>query len=143
MASRGSQVSGCTRRYPRPVEAEPSGLQGTARPYTAAERLTQLRTFAAACRSASILFGDHHVHDMARAFASLCEEADRLLADGFANADLRELGAAIPERVPWMHPKYLDFDAPREPWQEALANYVQTAERLALELRALASFDGE
>lgn len=118
-------------------------MQGEAYPYTATERRTQLRNFADACRSASALFGENHVDDLARAFASLCKEAERLIADGFSDADLREVGRSIPDRVPWMHPKSLDYNAPREPWQEAATNHVETAERCALELRALATYGSQ
>jgi hypothetical protein len=122
------------------VDAESSGVQGDAYPYSDGDRRAQLRTFADACSSASSLFSEHAAEDLARVYASLAREAERLLGDGFIDSDLRELGQSVPGRVPWMHPKYADFNASREPWQDEVADSVEAAERAALELRAVATY---
>lgn len=96
---------------------------------------------AEACAGAGDLFGQHGPQDWGRAYRSVAAEARRLMVEDFGNEDLRELAVSVPGRLPWMHPKYADYNAPRQPWQEEAAQYVADAERLALELRSVAFYD--
>ncbi len=69
-------------------------------------------------RRAGALFSEHGPQDWGLAYRSVAEGARRLLDSEFRDHDLRELAAAVPGRLPWMHPKYADYNLPREPWQE-------------------------
>jgi hypothetical protein len=105
-------------------------------PYTHADRQAQLRTFIEACRCAASTFAEHGSQDLGRGYASLAEAGSGLIAHGFTDSELNALARSIPERLPWMHPKYLDYNALRQAWQEAAVRYVDQAETAALELRA-------
>jgi hypothetical protein len=41
--------------------------------------------------------------------------------------------------VDWLNPKAVDFNGPREPWQEDIAKIHARAAQLALDLRAAAT----
>jgi hypothetical protein len=117
-------------------------VQGVVRMYSLCDRVTQLRAFEDACAGAGALFSEHGPQDWGRAYTSVAHEVRRLLDGGFTEQDLREAAEAVPGRLPWLHPKYADYNAPREPWQDEVAVHVEVADRLALALRAVGAYDG-
>ena len=117
-------------------------MQGEPTPYSHEDRLQQLQALATASEAAAGLFLEYGPTDLGKVFASLAEGAKRLRVEGFADADLHALGLAVPERLPWMHPKDLDYTSPRQVWQEAAAESVERVERAALDLRTVAVYDG-
>lgn len=88
------------------------------------------------------MFTEHGPRDWERAYASVADGARHLLDDDFTKADLRHLAMSIPARLPWLHPKYPDYNYVPEPWQEEAARYVEKVHRFALELRAVGTYDG-
>ncbi len=101
-----------------------------------------MRAFADACARTAALFREHGPQDWGVAYASVADGAQHLLGSEFNQQDLRALAEAVPGRLPWMHPKYADYNLPREPWQEEAAQHVRRAEELALSLRAVGTYDG-
>jgi hypothetical protein len=69
------------------------------------------------------------------------------MVEDSGDGELRELALSVSiradaeRRLPWMHSKYADYNAPRQPWQDAAARYAADAERLALALRSVAFYD--
>jgi hypothetical protein len=75
----------------------------------------------------------------AELFRARAITASRLLAEGWTQADLNELGGEFPDGAWWLNPKALDYDAPREAWQNDVAILHEYARMAALDLRAIAT----
>jgi hypothetical protein len=69
-------------------------------------------------------------------------EARRLLDAGFEQSELNALTTEFPTPE-WLDPKYLDYNAPRDDWQELAAPIHSRARLIVTELRTVATFDAE
>lgn len=114
---------------------------GEPRYYTHDDRIRQLRDLAKASRRAGPLFIENGYGEVGQAYLDLADAADAIVVDGFDQDNLRALANVEPPLPNWLHPKALDYDASRPPWQDAVADLVPQIQRLQLELRALATYD--
>jgi hypothetical protein len=86
--------------------------------WTARERETQLTRLERLCSRMADLFAVNSNPRASELFRTRADMAHRLLAEGYAQVDLNELGGSFPAGVHWLHPKSPDYNAPRAPWQE-------------------------
>lgn len=106
--------------------------------FTAAQRTTQLREFSELCLQMAEAFALHDPR-LAGVFRSLNERASTLLDQGWRQGDLTALGADYPTPpTDWLSPKSLDYNGPRERWQDDVAEWYGRGRALALDLRAIA-----
>ncbi len=73
-------------------------------------------------------------------FRERAERAESLLATGFDQADLNLLAGQFPMGAWWLNPKAQDYDAPREPWQDDVADLHHRGSALARELRSIGTY---
>jgi hypothetical protein len=107
--------------------------------FTNEDREAQLADLESLCGRMSDAFaanGDPRAAELLRAKSV---HAAQLLAEGYSQADLNELGGEFPEGAWWLHPKALDYDNPREPWQDEVAMWHELARSTAGDLRAIAT----
>ena len=109
--------------------------------YSDDERRHQLTQLAGLCSTISQALRAHGETWPASKFEERAELANRLVAAGWNRDSLTEASAQFPSGPGWLNPKGVDFGAPREPWQEEVAALHAQAARLALELRAVATYD--
>lgn len=114
---------------------------GQWRKYGDDERRRQVEELAKLCWSLAEILRAHGEEWPASMFAERAQAADRLIADGWDQAALTDLGARFPEGVEWLNPKAVDYGAARQPWQEEVAAIHAKARRLALDVRAVATFE--
>lgn len=114
---------------------------GNPRHYTREDRVHQLTHPVQACRRAGQLFVENGYREVGETYLDLADVAEATVVGSFQQDDLRPLARVEPRLPEWLHPKYLDFDAPRQSWQDAAAEAVQHIQRTQLELRALATYD--
>ena len=108
--------------------------------WTQGERRKQLSEFAALCAGIANGFADHDPLAAAE-FHERAARAEALLAGGWSQSELNLLAGQFPMGAWWLHPKALDYDAPREPWQEEIAVKHARAKIVARDLRSVATYD--
>lgn len=89
--------------------------------FTPEDREAQLADVESLCRRMADAFGANGDPRASELLGAKADHAAQLLADGYSQADLNELGREFPEGAWWLHPKALDYDNPREPWQDQVA----------------------
>jgi hypothetical protein len=129
------------RRAVKIARVESELQSGTPHEYDDRDRRAQLQTLADASARLSVLFGENGDTDRASGFARIADSAANLLGAAFSHDDLKALAFALPHEPEWLNPKYLDFDGPREAWQDDVAKLDSSARRVALELRAIATYE--
>ena len=92
------------------------------------------------CSRLAAAFALHGDRFTADAFALKARHAARLLADGFDQDELNELGGQLPVTT-WLSPKALDYGSPRLPWQDEVSELHDRAQSVAWDLRAVATLD--
>lgn len=107
--------------------------------WTRDERLAQIREFADVCAGLAAGFEGHDSLTSGE-FLERSERAESLLANGFDQADLNVLAGQFPMGAWWLNPKASDYNAPREPWQESVAELHERGSALARELRSIATY---
>jgi hypothetical protein len=117
----------------------PSVTDNVERVFTAEDRRLQLEALARLCGEVADLLAAHgetwHADDLRGRGA----EAHRLLDQGFTKDDLNGLAGQFPAGPDWLNPKFVDYNGPREGWQEAVAALMSEARQVALDLRAVAT----
>ena len=116
-------------------------MSNLAREYSDDERRQQLERLAGLSSAMSEALSLHGESWPASMFADRAELANRLLRAGWDREALTNLSAQFPACPDWLNPKAVDFGAPREPWQDEVAALHSRASRVALELRAVATYD--
>jgi hypothetical protein len=111
-----------------------------ARWYTAEDRVEQLRQFASACGHLADRFAERHLSDSA-AYRAASATATELLPGPVDLERLKALVLIVPPAPGWLHPKALDFNAPRDAWQAEVASWREVLDGLVIELRSLATYD--
>ena len=111
------------------------------REYSDDERREQLGQLAGLCSALAAALTSHGDSWQASMFAGRAELANRLLRAGWDREALTTLSAQFPAGPDWLNPKAVDFGAPREPWQDEVAALHAQASRVALEVRAVATYD--
>jgi hypothetical protein len=101
------------------------------------DRITQLTLLRAMCDQLADAFIVRSDPRSAELFRARADGASRLLADGFVQSDLNELGGQFPSGPAWLHPRAIDVSPLREPWQRQIARLHATATALAGELRSI------
>jgi hypothetical protein len=114
---------------------------GVPRYYTHDDRLGQLTALADACRRTGPLLIENGYREVGQMCIELADAAEAMAVSGFAEGDLRPLTHAALRFPDWLHPKAADYNARREPWQDAVAEMVPRIRQAQLELRALATYD--
>jgi hypothetical protein len=110
-----------------------------ARAYSRDQRLKQLGEFTHLCRTIARSLRRHGEPWAADGFDDRADAAEALSHDGWDQPALTEVGANFPSGVDWLNQKAVDFNGPREPWQEDIAKIHARAAQLALDLRAAAT----
>ncbi|MGH2393888.1 MAG: hypothetical protein ACRDGH_10425, partial [Candidatus Limnocylindria bacterium] len=108
--------------------------------YTAQDRVEQLRQFASACEHLADLFAERHLSDAA-AYRAASATATELLPGPVDLERVKALDLIVPPAPGWLHPKALDFNAPRDAWQAEVARSRQVLDGLVIALRSLATYD--
>jgi len=108
------------------------------RPYTDRDRKSQLRKLEELSAQMAAIAAPHDSY-LAHLFGARAEGAARLLSDGFVQSQLNDLGYMYPKPA-WLDPRQVDYNGPREPWQEQIAEIHHVARKIALELRGVARF---
>lgn len=112
-----------------------------AREYSDEDRRRQLGELGDLCSSIAEALRTNGDTRSASAFEERTQLAQRCLASGWDQRSLNDIGARFPSGPDWLNPKAVDFGSPREPWQEEVAVLHARASRLALAVRAVATFD--
>jgi hypothetical protein len=120
----------------RSSHAEPDAVQHV---FTREDREAQLADLESLCSRLADAFAAHGGVRAAELFRARANTAGRLLAEGWTRSDLNELGGEFPDGAWWLNPKALDYDTPREAWQDDVAILHQHARMAALDLRAIAT----
>ena len=107
--------------------------------WTLDDRVAQLADLESLSQRMAQAFGAHHEPRAAELMAGKAAHAARLLRDGFTQEDLNELGGEFPDGAWWLNPKALDYGAPRDRWQEEVAELHQHALAVAMDLRSVAT----
>jgi len=107
--------------------------------YSEADRAEQLRRFGEGCAALAALYDEQDI-DLARTYRSLNRVAASLGHGVAPQGELNALSAALPERPMWLHPKAADYQMPRQPWQDEVAELREMVEQTAVELRSLATY---
>jgi hypothetical protein len=107
--------------------------------FTREDREAQLADLESLCSRIADAFASHNDSRAADLFRDRADFASRLLAQGFTQADLNELGGGFPDGAWWLNPKGLDYSARREPWQDEVARLHELARSAAGDLRAIAT----
>jgi len=108
--------------------------------FTEDDRRSQLSALADACVSASQLLREHGEVWHADAIENRATEALRLLDDGYTRGELNAVASQFPSGPDWLDPRQVDYNGPREPWQETVAESLILAQKTAQDLRAVATF---
>lgn len=116
-------------------------VTASAREYSDAERRRQLGGLAGLCSSIAQALREHGETWSASAFEERAQLAQHCRTSGWDQQSLNQVGARFPTGPDWLNPKAVDFGRPREPWQEEVADLHARASRLALAVRATATFD--
>jgi hypothetical protein len=106
--------------------------------FTPEDRARQLADFVLLCRQMADAFAANGDPRAAELFRAKSSNAEQLLTEGFTQADLNEVGGEFPAGAWWLHPKALDYDNPREPWQDQIATWHEQAQSISGDLRAVA-----
>jgi len=107
--------------------------------WTDDDRVAQLADMESLCGRMGALFAEHQDSRAAELMAAKAAHAGDLLREGFTQADLNELGGQFPVGAWWLNPKALDYNSPRDPWQDEVAKLHGHARAVALDLRSLAT----
>ena len=107
--------------------------------WTQDDRVAQLADMESLCQRMADLFATHQDPRAAELMAAKASHAGRLLREGFTQADLNELGGQFPDGAWWLNPKALDYDNPRDPWQDEVAELHNHARAVAMDLRSVAT----
>jgi hypothetical protein len=102
-----------------------------------ATRLDQLHSVLNLARGLRDVFQANGDLNSARAFNDLADGADAALRDGFDQEALDRLSATMPEVPTWLDSRSVDFNGPREAWQEAIVGDYWDCWHAALELRVI------
>lgn len=109
--------------------------------FTREDREVQLADLDSICARIADAFAAHGDLRAAEVFRDRADLATRLLAQGFSQADLNELGGEFPDGAWWLNPKAADYNARREPWQDEVASLHELARSTAGNLRAIATLN--
>lgn len=107
--------------------------------FTDDDRKRQLETLARLCTQVADLLASHGEGWHADALGDRADEARRLLENGFTKEELNVVAGQFPDGPDWLHPKFADYNGPRADWQETVADLMDQAGRVALDLRAVAT----
>jgi hypothetical protein len=119
-----------------------STAQGEPRPVHRPQHVHELRELSTCCSELGQLFRDHGEQWYAAAYDSLGERALHLSDQDFEQSDLNSFSEGFPTPE-WLEPKSLDYNAPRSSWQERAAELHARARTVALDLRTIATYDGQ
>lgn len=111
-----------------------------ARWYTDDDRRDQLCRLAEACRELADLL-EHRESGTAGVYRAAAQTADALRAQSLDQTVLSVVGQSMPPPPVWLLPKPPEFDGPWDDWHHAVAEARHEADRAALELRSLATYD--
>lgn len=104
--------------------------------WTDDERHRQLRDLEALSDLLAKLLDANHDPREAEPFRACAHQARSLLAQGFTQAGLNDLGYAYPDGPWWLNTKASDY-ASREPWQDEVAEVHAQASEAARNIRSI------
>jgi hypothetical protein len=105
--------------------------------FTTEDRERQVSELLRLCDQLADALAAHGDSWHAESFQARANLARALQEHGLSRENLNELGGQFPDGPLWLNPKAADFNAPREPWQEEIADLHRRAAATASDLRAV------
>ena len=102
-----------------------------------AARSDQLQSVAVLALRIRDVFHSNGEEYFARGFIDLACDAAALLEKGFDQQALNKLSATMPGSPSWLDSRSVDYNGPREPWQELLVADYWACWYAVLELRVI------
>jgi hypothetical protein len=106
--------------------------------FTAEDRERQVAELLRLCDQLADALAAHGDPWQAELFRARANLARALQEHGLSRENLNELAGQFPDGPWWLNPKAADLNAPREPWQEEVADLHHRATAMASDLRAVA-----
>jgi len=107
--------------------------------WTPEDRQRQLRSLEWLCEQIADLFRANGDWDAAGLFRARAAMATRLLTGGYTQVELNALGQGFPYGADWLRPTRPEYNRPRAPWQDELADLHDQATAVALDLASIAT----